>query len=78
MSKLFEKREDRFFGAAKKSIERREYRDAVANLAGGYYYCTKDPRLVPKKDENATYTALREGGMLVYTEDPEKYEADAK
>ena len=64
----FKNREEIFYASAKSFIERREYEKAVAMLAAGFFYCQKDTRYVPKKEDNATFRSIRQAGMFDYTE----------
>jgi hypothetical protein len=64
----FKNREDIFYRLARSFLERREYEKAVAMLASGYFYCEKDIRYVPKKEDNATFRSIRQAGMFDYTE----------
>lgn len=68
LSNSFEKREDTFYKQAKVFIDRRDYDKALAMLASGYYYCLRDTRFVPKKEDNATFKIIRQAGMFDYTE----------
>lgn len=64
----FKNREDLFYASARGFLERKEYEKAVAMLAGGFVYCQKDTRYVPKKEDNATFRSIRQAGMFDYTE----------
>jgi hypothetical protein len=64
----FKNREELFYSSARSFLERREYEKAVAMLAAGFFYCQKDTRYIPKKEDNATFRSIRQAGMFDYTE----------
>jgi hypothetical protein len=64
----FEHREQRFLESARASIVRQEFAQAVADLAGGYYYGHHDGRYIPDPEKHPVVSQIRQLGFFDYTE----------
>jgi hypothetical protein len=64
----FEHREKRFLQSAQGRLQRREYPEAVVELAGGYFYGQNDKKYIPDPEKDETVAELRRLGFFDYTE----------